>query len=136
MHELAHLLTFEQFGNRVFAHGNEWKKNYSQLLQTFIQHTIFPRDIVMALQASIRNPAASCGAEEGLMRVLRRYDPVRENVVLVEDLPPECLFLTKDGRIFKKGEKLRKRFRCVEIKSGSVYLLSPIYEVKKLNQAL
>jgi len=25
LHELAHLLTFEQFGNRVEAHGKEWK---------------------------------------------------------------------------------------------------------------
>jgi Zn-dependent peptidase ImmA (M78 family) len=25
LHELAHLLTFEQFGNKVMAHGQEWK---------------------------------------------------------------------------------------------------------------
>ena len=25
LHELAHLLTFEKFGNRVMAHGKEWK---------------------------------------------------------------------------------------------------------------
>src|ERR1700750_1178375 len=31
LHELAHLLTFEQFGNRVMSHGKEWKHIYGQL---------------------------------------------------------------------------------------------------------
>ena len=36
LHELAHLLTFEQYGNRVQAHGKEWKIIYGQLLQQFL----------------------------------------------------------------------------------------------------
>ncbi len=26
VHELAHLLTYEEYGNKVMAHGKEWKK--------------------------------------------------------------------------------------------------------------
>src|SRR5215211_6850240 len=37
LHELAHLLTFEKFGNRVAAHGKEWKHVLGQLLATFMQ---------------------------------------------------------------------------------------------------
>src|ERR1700704_952643 len=44
LHELAHLLTFEQFGNKVMAHGREWKAIYSQLLDQFLKHHIFPGD--------------------------------------------------------------------------------------------
>src|SRR5258706_7581172 len=32
LHELAHLLAFEQYGNRIYAHGKEWKSIYSRLL--------------------------------------------------------------------------------------------------------
>src|SRR5918994_7741558 len=38
LHELAHLLTFEQFGNKVLAHGREWKTIYAKMLAQFIQH--------------------------------------------------------------------------------------------------
>lgn len=31
LHELAHLLTFEQYGNRVQAHGKEWKTLFGKL---------------------------------------------------------------------------------------------------------
>src|SRR6478735_422827 len=32
LHELAHLLTFEQHGNQVYSHGKEWKAVYGSLL--------------------------------------------------------------------------------------------------------
>src|SRR4051812_30314077 len=45
LHELAHLLAFEQYSNRVLAHGKEWKLIYSSLLKDFIKKKIFPADI-------------------------------------------------------------------------------------------
>jgi SprT protein len=130
LHELAHLLTFEQFGNRVSPHGAEWKKVFGQLLAQFIQHHVFPDDIEKALLRSVHNPAASSCADEVLLRTLRRYDPKQEGVVLVESLPQGALFETSDGRIFQKGEKVRKRHRGTEVKTGKVYLFSPVYEVR------
>ncbi|MBO9660831.1 MAG: SprT-like domain-containing protein [Chitinophagaceae bacterium] len=132
LHELAHLLTFEQYGNKVFSHGKEWKTVYSTLLADFLQHKIFPDDIEQELMRSLRNPAASTCAEDGLLRVLRRYDEGAEKFRLVEELPMDAVFRTTDGRIFQKKEKLRKRFRCVEIKTKKIYLFSPVYEVEPL----
>ena len=40
LHEIAHLLTFEQYGNKVQAHGKEWKMIFGQLLHQFVQHKI------------------------------------------------------------------------------------------------
>lgn len=134
LHELAHLLTFEQHGNQVYSHGKEWKGIYASLLAQFLQHKIFPDDIEQELLRSLRNPAASTCAEDGLLRVLRRYDEGAELHRLVEELPLNTLFRTSDGRIFQKKEKLRKRFRCVEIATGKVYLFSPVYEVDVMPQ--
>jgi len=130
LHELAHLLTFEQFGNRVLSHGKEWKMVYRKLLEQFVQNKIFPLDIERELLNSLRNPAATSCAEDGLIRILRKYDDPKTHVRLVEEIPADNLFRCNDGRVFKKGEKIRKRFKCIEIKTGRIYLFSPVYEVE------
>ncbi len=129
LHELAHLLTFEQHGNKVFAHGREWKTIYGDLLKQFLLHKIFPEPVEKELLVTLKNPAASSCAEDGLLRVLRSYDERGTGHHLVEDLSHGAVFRTKDGRVFRKGEKLRKRFKCVEVKTGRLYLFSPVYEV-------
>lgn len=129
LHELAHLLSFEKYGNNILAHGKEWKMIYSKMLEQFIQKKIFPPDIETELIRSLHNPAASTCAEDGLLRILRKYDTKGTQHRLLEELTLHDLFSTSDGRVFKKGEKLRKRYKCVEVKTGRVYLFSPVYEV-------
>lgn len=132
LHELAHLVTFEEFGNRVQSHGKEWKIIYGRFLQQFLQHKVFPPDIENELLQSLKNPAASSCAEDGLMRILRKYDKRKSNEQLLEELPVQTLFRIKDGRVFRKGIQLRKRFQCLEVKTGKLYLFSPVYEVETL----
>lgn len=133
LHELAHLLTFEKFGNRVDPHGKEWKNMYSMLLVNFVKLGIFPQDIEKALHASILNPAATANGETELLLVLRRYNPHQKNGFQpLESLPAGAIFQTEGGRIFKKGEKRRKRYMCLEVKTGHYYTFSPISEVKEI----
>ncbi|OIQ92885.1 protein SprT [mine drainage metagenome] len=131
LHELAHLLTFEQFKNRVEAHGKEWKNIYSKLLIDFVQHKLFPADIEKALQRSIINPAATANGETALLLVLRKYDAKKmDGVHHVAELPEGALFKTEDGRIFKKEKKRVKRYECTEIKTGLKYSFSALSMVK------
>jgi SprT protein len=130
IHELAHLVTFTEFGNRVQSHGKEWKKIYRKILEEFIPLKVFPADVLAALKKNLHDlPASSC-ADENLMRVLRRYDDDKEGLMLVEQIPEGGCFSLEDERIFRKGKKLRKRYQCVEVATGKLYLFSPIYEVK------
>lgn len=132
LHEIAHLLTFERFGNKVDAHGKEWKIIYAGLLKQFLEHKVFPPDIEMELINSLKNPSASSCAEEGLLRVLRNYDRGNNGVKLVEEIPVNALFRLEDGKVYRRGEKQRKRYKCVEVKTGKVYLFSPVYEVEEV----
>ena len=132
LHELAHLLTFEEYGRRVQAHGGEWKTIYGRLLQQFLQHRIFPGDIEKELLQSLKNPAASSCAEDSLLRVLRKYDTRTTGHQLVEEIPLHAFFILKDGRVFQRGEKLRKRYKCKEVATGKFYLFSPVYEVESI----
>ncbi|HEX7845903.1 MAG TPA: SprT-like domain-containing protein [Chitinophagaceae bacterium] len=134
LHELAHLLTFEEFGNKVMAHGKEWKKIYALLLDQFLKQHMFPPDIENELLQSLKNLAATTCAEDGLLRVLRKYDAKESHNRLVEELSIHSHFRTNDGRVFQKGEQLRKRFQCVEVKTGKVYLFSPVYEVELVDR--
>jgi hypothetical protein len=137
LHELAHLLTFEQFGNRVEAHGKEWKHHYSQLLVKFIEKNIFPPDIVLALRQSVMNPAATANGETQLLLALRKYDTAkRDGYVHVADLSTGSFFETDDAKVFQKGEKRRSRYTCVEIKTGLKYTFSPVYEVKPVQRPI
>jgi len=132
IHELAHLVAFLKYGNRIPAHGKEWKKVYGEMLVDFMQLAVFPPDILKSLNNSLHDlPATSC-ADEPLMRVLRNYDEKKEGQLLVEQVGEGKLFDTGQGRIFKKGKKLRKRYQCVEVKTGKLYLFSPVYEVTEI----
>jgi len=130
IHELAHLVVFMQFGNRVASHGKEWRFIYRKMLEDFIRLNIFSGDILSSLEKSLHHlPASSC-ADEDLVRVLKRYDKSSQNLLLVEQLGVGDLFKIENGKIFQKGKKLRKRIQCVEIDTGRLYLFSPVYEVK------
>src|ERR1700749_4103580 len=74
IHELAHLVTFMEYGNGVQSHGREWKGIYRKMLEEFIKLAVFPADILAALKKNLHDlPASSC-ADEDLMRVLKRHD--------------------------------------------------------------
>ncbi len=130
LHELGHLVAYEKFGNRIQAHGAEWKNEFGKILATFISKKIFPEDIKNELIKSLKNPAASSCAEDALLRILRKYDAHKPGVFLLEELPEKSLFRVKGGRAFTKGKKVRKRFLCKENLSGKLFLFSPVAEVE------
>ena len=131
LHELAHLLAHEKYGNRIPAHGRQWKEEYGKILSEFIPKKNFPPEIEKLLVQSLKNPAATTCAEPQLIRALKKFDVKKENHFFVEELPAGCLFKTKNGAIFKKGERIRKRFKCIEVATKKLYLFSPVYEVEK-----
>jgi len=132
LHELAHLLTFEKYGNKVESHGKEWKHQYSSLLVNFVNKNIFPASITIALQKSIINPSATANGEIELLRVLRQYTVTEKhpNHTTIEQLQDGTIFTTDNGKIYKKLGKRRKRYMCIEIKTGLYYSFSAISEVK------
>ncbi len=135
LHELGHLVAYEKFGNRIQAHGAEWKNEFGKILAVFISKKIFPEDVKHELMKSLKNPAASSCAEDALLRVLRKYDVHKPGVFLLEELPAHSLFRVKGGRTFTKGNKVRKRFLCKEASSGRLFLFSPVAEVELVSEA-
>ena len=56
-----------------------------------------------------------------------------QNLVL-EQLPEGSVFRMYNGRIFKKGPKKIKRYQCIEVATGKLYLFQPQAEVELLTE--
>ena len=130
LHELGHLLAFEKYGNKIPAHGAQWKNEYSKILAVFISKKIFPADIENELLQTLNNPAATSCAETSLLRVLRKYDTHKPGIFLLEELPDKSFFKVKNGRVFSKENKIRKRFLCKDLTTNKLFLFSPVAEVE------
>jgi len=130
LHELGHLVAYEKYGNRIQAHGVEWKQEFSNILSRFISKKIFPADIEKELLKTLKNPAASSCAEAPLTRVLKKYDPHKPGIYLLEELPDESLFRFTNGHIYRKEKKIRTRFLCKDQATHKLFLFSRITEVE------
>jgi SprT protein len=135
VHEFAHLLTWNDHKNKVKPHGLEWKLNFKKMMSPFLEKDLFPKDIEQAIITYLLNPSASSCTDLNLSRALRAYDKPHKYVRL-EEIPQDAVFSIKDGRKFKKGARLRKRFRCTLLANGHIYLFNPLAEVEVLPTGL
>lgn len=127
IHEFAHLVTWERYKHKVKPHGIEWKNNFKQLMIPFLEISIFPEDIEKAIYNHLENPAAASCSDLNLLRIMQRYD--LKSTLSVESLARDSLFSLPNGRVFRKEDLVRKRYRCTEIKTGRVYLFNPLADI-------
>lgn len=133
IHEIAHLVAFIEHGHSIRPHGKEWKQIFKRLMLPLLNPAVFPSDLLPVLAAHFRNPKASSSADARLDRDLGRYD-AQESGVFVEELPEGALFAYREKRIFKKGNKRRKRYECLELETKRSYLFQPNARVKPLSE--
>ncbi len=130
VHEIAHAYNFAENGTRVAPHGQEWKAWFNRLMQPLLNPGVFPNELLPRINLHLQNiKSTSCGDEE-LTRSLKAYDRGAENLVFLCDLPEDAVFTWRNGKKFKKLQKLRKRYRCKEIDTSRIYLFSPVAEVQ------
>lgn len=132
VHEIAHLVAFQKYGQMIKPHGIEWKQTFRLLMLPFINPLIFPNEVLPFIAAHFKNPSASSDTDAILSMKLKKYDPPSEKL-FIDELPLGSLFRLKDGRIFKKGRLRVKLFECLEMRTNKVYLFKPNAEVELLN---
>lgn len=131
VHEIAHLLAFEKFGYGIKPHGREWKLTFQHLMLPFIRPEIFPADLLPVLAKHFRNPKASSSTDAALASALMQYD-LPNNTTCLEELPKGSVFEIYNGKRFRKGNQRIKRFECVELGSGRMFLFQPTAQVALL----
>lgn len=131
LHELAHLTTFEKYGNKVKPHGAEWKTEFKSIFTPLLDAGFLPEDITLALNNYLANARAASCSDDRLYRVLKRYDKFQGD--LVEHLSFGEEFKL-NGKVFVKGKKLRKRYECKEISTQKLYRVLGVAEIEKVQK--
>jgi len=127
VHELAHLKTFEKFKNRIRPHGKEWKSDFKDLMVPFLNDTVFPSDLLIPIKKYMDNPSSST-SNSALLNEFRKYDGPKDYLTL-DELPMHSFFRIHNGVVFKKIEKLRKRYKCIRTDNNRIYLVSSMAKV-------
>ncbi len=132
IHEMAHLKAFKYYGKRIKAHGSEWQQTYLELSQSFIAEGIFPEELSAHLKLSLQRGSASSCTDVNLYRILKQYDQSPEKVLHLEDIEEGQVFQVDGKKLFRKGPKLRKRYRCQNLINGREYMVHPLVEVEPI----
>jgi hypothetical protein len=131
IHEIAHLDAFQKYGRAIKPHGKEWKFTFQQLMLPYINPSIFPQQLLPLIALHFKNPKASSDTDARLSLALKQYDPPNDKNYIFE-IPAGGSFRLYNGKIFRRGNKRVKRYECVEIATGRVYLFNPNAEVEFL----
>ena len=133
IHEIAHFEAYNKYGRFIKPHGKEWKYTFQHLMLPFLRPDIFPMDLLPLLAKHFKNPKASSDTDLQLALALKQFSEPN-NKTYVYDVSLGQAFKLYNGKVFKKGNKRRTRFECLEIKTGKLYLFNPNAEVELLEE--
>lgn len=132
IHEISHLVAFEKYGRHIKPHGEEWKLTFQRMMIPFIRPEIFPNQLLPLLAKHFRNPKASSDTDAKLSLALKQFDQKETDKNYIFEIPMGSHFRIHNGKIFKKIALRVKRYECLEISSGRLYLFQPNAEVELL----
>lgn len=132
IHEIAHLVAFEKYGRMIKPHGEEWKTTFQRLMVPFIRPEIFPNQLLPLLARHFKNPKASSDTDAKLAIALKAFDEKETEKNYIFEIPMGSNFRIHNGKIFKKMALRVKRYECLEVSSGRLYLFQPNAEVELL----
>ena len=128
-HELAHLLAFENFGNRISPHGVEWKKTFIKMLLESI--SVYDEDLKPIILKFLKSPKANFMASPDLVRYFHIEDYEDESSY-IEDLEIKDQFKYRK-QIYIIEEKRKKNYLCTQLETDKKYIFKPLARVEKIN---
>jgi hypothetical protein len=132
VHEVAHFEAYQNYGRYIKPHGKEWKRTFQYLMLPFLNPSVFPNTLLPLLANHFINPKASSDTDASLTLALKQFDEPN-NKTLVFQIPLGQTFKLHNNKVFKMGKKRVKRYECVEVKTGKLYLFNPNAEVELIN---
>lgn len=130
VHEIAHLAAFEKYGRNIKPHGVEWKITFQRLMMPFIRPEIFPNSVLPLVANHFRNPTASSDTDARLAFALKQFDERKPDIYFMHEVPSGSYFRIKNGSVFQKRGLRVKRYECLEVKTGKLYLFNANAEVE------
>lgn len=126
IHEIAHHITYQKFG-RVQPHGKEWKTIFQHLMLPLLDSDIYPTNVLPHLANYLKNPKASTDADVKLSLALRGFE-AKTGKNFIFELSLGSVFMFKN-KLYKRGNKRRTRYECLNLSNKKVYLFNQNVEV-------
>ncbi|MEO1011610.1 MAG: SprT-like domain-containing protein [Bacteroidota bacterium] len=133
VHEIAHLVAFEKYGRHIKPHGKEWKRTFQYMMLPFLRPEVFPTVLLPLLAVHFKNPRASSDTDSRLSLALKQFDTDNKDKTYIFQLPLGSVFRIYNGKLYKKGNKRIKRYECLEMGTGKIYLFQPNAEVEQVH---
>ena len=130
LHEVAHLLTYLTYKNKVLPHGEEWKNSFRTIFEPILEEDLLPDELINVLKSYLVNPSATSTGHGPLVDVLKTYDASNSSITL-HALPENQIFLLKNLALIK-GKLRRTRYFCREANTGKLYLVAKNAQVTPL----
>ena len=131
IHEIAHFEAYREYGKFIKPHGVEWKHTFQHLMLPFLNPEVFPNQLLPLLAKHFKNPKASSDTDANLALALKQFDEPNDKIYVFE-VQIGQKFKLHNKRVFEMGKKRVKRFECIEVKTGKLYLFNPNAEVELL----
>ena len=132
IHEIAHFEAYKRYGRFIKPHGKEWKQTFQHLMLPFLHPEIFPSELLPLLAKHFKNPKASSDTDTELSFALKQFNEDNDKTYVFE-VPLDKTFKIHNGRVFKMGNKRRKRYECMEVTTSKLYLFNPNAEVELID---
>lgn len=133
VHEIAHFEAYKLFGKGIKPHGIEWKRTFQHLMLPFLNPEVFPKSLLPLLANHFKNPKASSDTDLDLSLALKQFDKPNDKTYIYQ-VPIGAYFKLYNGRVFLMGKKRIKRYECVEVKTGKLYLFNSNAEIELINK--
>tara|TARA_Y100000310_G_scaffold345640_1_gene467616 strand:- start:2158 stop:2763 length:606 start_codon:yes stop_codon:yes gene_type:complete len=132
LHEVAHLVTFDEHGRKAAPHGTEWKNNFKRVAKPVLNEEVFPPPVLLALTNYFKNPKAASCSDPVLYNILRQFDEPTDEIPLSKVSIGELFKF--QGSSYLKLEKKRTRSVCQEVDSKKRYLIAEIARVRPITE--
>ena len=96
----------------------------------FIRPEIFPHSVLPLVANHFRNPTASSDTDAKLAFALKQFDERKVDIHFIHEVPSGSYFRIKNGRVFQKKGLRTKRYECVEVQTGRLFLFNANAEVE------
>jgi hypothetical protein len=127
-HEIAHLIAREQYGNKIMAHGKEWKHTYRIMLLESI--SVYPEDLRPIILKFSKSPKAGFFSDINIAKYFYKEKLNSEESFLNElEIGQKFIFRNDSYLMIGKG---KKNYLCKNLTSGREYIFRPLVSVTKI----
>lgn len=132
LHEVAHLMTFRDFGKSVSPHGKEWKSSFKKVAKPVLSEEVFPSGVLSSLRQYLKNPKAASCSDPVLYEVLKSYNK-SDDTIFLKSLSEGDHFLF-NNKTYQYLRKQRTRIVCLDKTNNRKYLINQLAEVKRVEK--